>query len=209
MGVYHRRLHRAIGTRRWLGAPEGCGDARWWAAERREVADPRRFLLDFLPIQRRVRREGVSLHSIGYWSDVLPTWIGEREKMIVRYDPRDLSRIYLLGEDNQYYDLSYRDLGRPPISLWEHRLALKRLREEGRALVDETAIFRTIEAMRRIADDAVLASKTARRQRERRLRVVEGGQVDDARPALPAKADDQTEARPFNLDDIYPFEEWS
>ena len=63
-----------------------------------------------------------------------------------------------------------RDLRRPPISLWEHRLALKRLREGGRALVDEAAIFRAIEAMRVIADDAVLASKTARRQRERRLR---------------------------------------
>ena len=57
--------------------------------------------------------------------------------------------------------------GRPPISLWEHRLALKRLREEGRAQVDETAIFRTIEAMRAIADDASAASKTARRQRAR------------------------------------------
>jgi len=56
---------------------------------------------------------------------------------------------------------------------------------------------------------AVVASKTARRQRARRLRVVEGGQVDDARPALPAKVDDQPEARPFDLDDIYPFEEWS
>ena len=88
--------------------------------------------------------------------------------MIVRYDPRDLSRIYLLGPDDEYYDLAYRDLRRPPISLWEHRAALKRLREEGRALVDEEAIFRTVEAMRAIADDAVLASKTARRQRERR-----------------------------------------
>ena len=74
--------------------------------------------------------------------------------MIVRYDPRDLSRVYLLGPDGRYYDFSYRDLGRPPISLWEHRLALKRLREEGRAQVDETAIFRTIETMRAITDEA-------------------------------------------------------
>ena len=61
--------------------------------------------------------------------------------MIVRYDPRDLSRIYLLAPDGQYYDLTYRDLRHPPISLWEHRLALKRLREEGRLRVDEAAIF--------------------------------------------------------------------
>jgi putative transposase len=108
--------------------------------------------------------------------------------MIIRYDPRDLSRVYLLGPDRTYYDLSYRDLRRPPISLWEHRLASKRLREDGRALVDETAIFRTIETMRAIADDAILASKTARRQRERRRRVATPGR-SDLLPVEPDEAD--------------------
>jgi putative transposase len=27
--------------------------------------------------------------------------------MIVRYDPRNLSRIYLLGPDGRYYDIPY------------------------------------------------------------------------------------------------------
>lgn len=102
-----------------------------------------------------VRRDGVALHSIAYWADVLGTWIGHPGQMIIRYDPRDLSRIYLLGPDGIYYDLSYRDLRRPTISLWEHRLALKQLRKDSHARVDEEAIFRTIELMRTIADDAV------------------------------------------------------
>ena len=88
--------------------------------------------------------------------------------MIVRYDPRDLSRIYLLGPDGEYYDLAYRDLRRPPISLWEHRAALKRLREEGRAQIDEEAIFRAVAMMRSITDGASVATKNARRQPERR-----------------------------------------
>lgn len=171
VGVYHRELHRGIGVTplvAWERGIVGDGDRPGRGAPVL-VADPRRFLLDFLPFERRlVRREGIFLHSIGYWSDVLRTWIGERERMIVRYDPRDLSRIHLLAPDGRYYDLSYRDLGRPPISLWEHRLALKRLREEGRAAVDEAAIFQTIETMRGIADQASAASKSARRQRERR-----------------------------------------
>lgn len=91
--------------------------------------------------------------------------------MVVRYHPRDLSRTYLLAPDGHYYDLSYRDLRRPPISLWEHCPALKRLREEGRSYVDESAIFRAIERMRLITDDAVATRKLARRQRERRLRL--------------------------------------
>jgi putative transposase len=182
VGVYHRDLHRGIGMpplaawERGL-AGDGVQEGRGTPVA---VSDQRRFLIDFLPFERRlVRREGVFLHSISYWSDVLHTWVGEREKMLVRYDPRDLSRVYLLGPDGQYYDLTYSDLSRPPISLWEHRLALKRLREDGKAQVDEAAIFRTIETMRGIADQASAATKTARRQRARQTR----NEATSAKPA--------------------------
>jgi putative transposase len=157
-----------------------------------------------------VRRDGVALHSIAYWADVLSTWIGHPEPMIIRYDPRDLSRIYLRGPDGTYYDLSYRDLRRPPISLWEHRLALKLLHEGGRALVDETAIFRSIETMRTIADDAVLASKTARRQRERRKRIVPAEERSDLLPVEPDEGDNfrplSKELQPHER--MFPVEEW-
>ncbi len=209
-GVYHRELHRGLGVtplEAWRRGVVG-DDKVLGRGEPTAVTDPRRFLIDFLPMERRlVRRDGVALNSIRYWSDVLTTWIGHPEPMIVRYDPRDLSRIYLLGPDGTYYDLSYRDLGRPPISLWEHRLALKRLREEGRALVDEAAIFRAIETMRSIADEAVLASKTARRQRERRLRLVSGGVEPDPSEALSPV--DHVDADLPLQDRIFPFEEWS
>lgn len=211
-GVYHRDLHRGIGITplaAWKRGTTGDG-VTLGRGEPMAVADPRHFLIDFLPIaRRRVRRDGVALHSIAYWADVLSTWIGHPEPMIIRYDPRDLSRVYLLAPDSTYYDLSYRDLRRPPISLWEHRLALKRLREDSRALVDEAAIFRTIEAMRAIADDAVRASKTARRQRERRLRVVPGGR-SDLLPVEPDEADMlrqiSEELQPHER--MFPVEEW-
>lgn len=211
VGVYHREIHQALGTtplaaweQKMLGSPgaPGCGEPS-------AVADPRRFLLDFLPIEQRlVRREGVSLHSIHYWSDVLTTWVGDRQKMIVRFDPRDLSRIYLLGPDGTYYDLAYRDLRHPAISLWEQRLALKRLRDEGRTHVDEHSIFRTVEAMRRIADDAVIKSKAARRQRERRQRL---GQRPHGEASDQTKNSHFTEREaetPTRLDQIFPIEEW-
>jgi putative transposase len=209
-GVYHRELHRGLGVTPLEAWRRGIvGDEKTLGrGEPTAVTDPRRFLIDFLPMERRlVRRDGVALHSIRYWSDVLATWIGHKEQMIVRYDPRDLSRVYLLGPDGVYYGLSYRDLGHPPISLWEHRLALKRLREEGLALVDEAAIFRAVDAMRSIADEAVRASKTARRQRERRLRLVSGG-VEPDRPAAVRPANDVDLDLPLQ-DRIYPFEEWS
>ncbi len=177
-GVYHRTVHSALGTTPLAAWERGiAGDAASLGRGTPiAVPDPHRFLIDFLPLERRlIRREGISLHSISYWSDVLRAWIGVPEKMIVRYDPRDLSRIYLLGPDGRYYDIPYRDLGRPSVTLWEQRMALKRLREEGRSHVDESAIFRTIETLRKIADDAVRATKTIRRQQERRLRLIKGG----------------------------------
>ena len=150
-GEYHRNVHSALDMPPLTAWEQRVqrGANLPGHADPPAVTDPRRFLIDFLPIERRlVRRDGIVLNRIHYWSDALALWIGKPERMIVRYDPRDLSRIYLLAPNGHYYDVGYRDLSRPPISLWEHRLALKKLRETGRAFVDEAAIFRTIDAMR-------------------------------------------------------------
>jgi putative transposase len=124
--------------------------------------------------------------------------------MIVRYDPRDLSRIYLLGPDGNYYDLSYRDIRRAPISHWEHRRAVKRLREEGYSAVDEGAIFRTVERMRAVTDAASAATKGIRRERERRLRVASG----NVHPALSAVAPATEVSVSEGSSELYPVEEW-
>lgn len=215
-GVYHRQVHSALGTTPLAAWERGISGNATSLGRGTPIAapDPHRFLIDFLPIERRlIRREGISLHSISYWSDVLRAWIGVPEKMIVRYDPRDLSRIYLLGPDGRYYDIPYRDLGRPPVTLWEQRLALKRLREEGRSHVDENAIFRTIETMRKIAEEAVRTTKTIRRQQERRLRLIPGGRTDP-KNLVPVDAPGSNVEVP--VDDsstahlrILPFEEWT
>jgi len=212
-GVYHRTEHRSLNTTPIAAWERGIvGDASTPGSGRPPaVDDVRRFLIDFLPIERRlVRREGLQLHSIHYWSDILSVWIGEPEKMIVRYDPRDLSRVYLLSPDGQYFDIAYRDLRRPPISLWEQRLALKRLREERHPHIDEAAIFRTIDAMREIVDQAKTSSKMARRQRERRFRLIPGGR-DDATPPPdyepPVTVTEEPIRQPH--EDMLPVEEWT
>jgi putative transposase len=216
-GIYHCTPHATLGippAAAWKRGIEG-DDTTPGSGEPTSIADPRRFLIDFLPIERRqIRRDGVVLNRIHHLSDVLDTLIGEPDKMIVRYDPRDLSRVHLLAPDGQYYDLPYRELGRPPISLWEQRLALKRLREEGSRHVDEAAIFRTIEAIRKIVDEAKSATKTARRQRERRLQVIQGGRIDPlpgeaTQPQAPVAADeaDQSTVQPWER--MFPVEKWS
>ena len=174
VGVYHHDLHRGIGTTplaAWERGILGDGRARAGGADGsgRSSPLPDRLSADGAPACPPRRRVPAFDRLLGRRA-AAPGSASE-SAMIVRYDPRDLSRIYLLAPDGRYYDLSYRDLRRPQISLWEHRLALKRLREEGRAQVDENAIFTAIDAMRGIAERASAATKTARRQRERRLRL--------------------------------------
>jgi putative transposase len=207
-GVYHQVEHSS------LGLPPLAAWSRFSVEVpiAPEVTDPKRFLIDFLPLERRlIRREGLSLHSIHYWSDVLTSWIGEKERLIVRYDPRDLSRVYLRAPNGEYLDLSYRDIRRPPISLWEHRLAIRKLREEGRAHVDENAIFQAIDTMRRIAEEALHTTKAVRRQHERRMRLIRGGlgQDKEEAPAVDlgsTAASDGIERYPW--ENMLPVEEW-
>jgi putative transposase len=209
-GVYHNVEHRSLGVPpivAWNRAIVQVPPVP-------DVANPKSFLIDFLPLQRRlVRREGISLHSIHYWSDVLSAWIGERESMVVRFDPRDLSRIYLRAPNGEYLDIPYRDVRRPPISLWEHRLAIRKIREEGKAHIDETTIFRSIEAMRRITEEAMRTTKDARRQHERRLRLVQGGRdpaSGDASATEQMESDresaDRAALKPWEK--MLPVEEW-
>lgn len=209
-GIYHSKTHRALGVppmAKWQQGIVG-DDTRPGCGEPCTVADPRRFLIDFLPIAHRmIRRDGISLHHIHYWSDVLLRWVGTKEQRIVRYDPRDLSRIYVLVPDGQYIEVGYRDLRRAPISLWEHRQALRRLREKGRMQVDEAAVFATIDAMREIVEDAKVATKAARRRRERHMRLISTDRSDASPPAVSNDDDDALIGLPPA--NMLPFEKWS
>ncbi len=136
--------------------------------------DPRAFLIDFLPVIRRtLRRDGVVIDHIHYFSDALRPWIerdGPARRVVIRRDPRDLSRIYIHDpDDGGYLEVGYRELVRPPVSLWEHRLARARLRQQRSVEVDEAALFGAIEEMRTIEAQAQATTRTTRRNQARRL----------------------------------------
>ncbi|MEP5151861.1 Mu transposase C-terminal domain-containing protein, partial [Planktotalea sp.] len=63
---------------------------------------------------------------IGYWSDAFASMLGRGQgKVMVKYDPRDLSQIWVIDEDGHVIVARYRDLSHPRISLWESRRARK------------------------------------------------------------------------------------
>ena len=164
-GLHHLRWHHGIGTPPIVRWREGLARAPALPA------DPKRFLIDFLPVvRRRVRRQGVVVDAISYDSPALRLLAraGAHDRLLIRRDPRDLSRIHVFDAAlDAYQEIPYRTLSRPPITLWEHREAIRNLRQAGRAQVDEAAIFATIERMRAIATEAAGRSRAARRRQER------------------------------------------
>ncbi|MFF1818401.1 Mu transposase C-terminal domain-containing protein [Kribbella sp. NPDC058245] len=140
------------------------------------VSNETAFLIDFLPVIRRtITRSGFLVDHVQYYCDALKPWIAQRAqlgKFVLRRDPRDISRIWALDPDGTtYLPVPYRILSRPPISIWEQQAAISRLREQGRADVDEQALFATVAQMRDITDTAAATTRKARRDRERRTAV--------------------------------------
>jgi len=124
IGQYHRRKHRMLGA-----SPLSTWE-RYWT---RQVVTPRlppdlwRFRLDFLPLQRRiVGREGIELFGLRYSSGDLELEVDIGRQRVVRYDPRDLSYIYLERPKVAPLRVPLRDSRAPPLSLWELK-AIKRL----------------------------------------------------------------------------------
>ncbi|WP_192355559.1 Mu transposase C-terminal domain-containing protein [Mesorhizobium mediterraneum] len=134
--------------------------------------DADRFLQDFLPFEERsIRRDGVHLFGLRYWDDVLSPWAGRfPRRMRVRYDPRDLSCVFVEGPDGTNWPVRFADLRRPRITLGEHRIARAELKERGVKAVDEQLIFETVEKQRQLVDAAGHRTRSARRHAERRDR---------------------------------------
>jgi putative transposase len=205
--VYHNRLHSGIGMpplTAWKNGILGTAEAPGRGLPPR-IADRERFLIDFLPLERRaVSRSGVQLFHIDYYSDVLRPLIRDGHRYIVRYDPRDLSRVWLLSKDNEYYALPYRARQRPPISLWEHKTIVRKLQEEGRREVDAEAIFNQLDKMRTVVTEAAAKTKRARRQAER-IRQAPRSTPSPGRNAPMPLADIET---PLPPPKPYEVEEW-
>jgi putative transposase len=158
------------------------------------VTNESAFLVDFLPVIRRtLTRTGFVIDHVHYFADALKPWIARRANLarfVIRRDPRDLSRIWVLDPDGaSYLEVPYRTLSHPPVSIWEHRAALERLRAEGRAQVDEAALFRMVETMRAITDTAQTTTRKARRDAERRRERTTRPPAGTARLIPPAPAE--------------------
>jgi putative transposase len=160
LGPYHNEVHTVLGRTPAAAWREGIS-----AHAPRTPADAGSLLLDFLPFEERsVRRDGVRLFNIFYQDGALAHLVGVRDvRFRVKYDPRDLSAVFVELAAGDHIRVPYADISRPAVTLWEHREVSRRLHAEGRRTVDEHAIFEAIDEQRRILAEAFGRSKSARR----------------------------------------------
>jgi putative transposase len=160
LGPYHNEVHAALGT-----TPAAAWTAGAAAHAVRPPADPAGFVLDFLPFEERIiRRDGVRLFNVTYFDGALaPLLDANARKVRVKYDPRNISAVFVELPAGGHLRLPCADLGRPAVTLWEQRAAIQTLREAGRANVSEAAIFSAIAEQRRVLAEAEASSKAARR----------------------------------------------
>ncbi|PWT98396.1 MAG: transposase [Candidatus Melainabacteria bacterium] len=205
VGQYHQAIHRTLGRPPlavWNELTAG-------SAALRLPEDQKRFYCDFLPYaERRIGRDGIHLFNIRYWDNVLSCWSGRsRDDFVVRYDPRNLSTVFVQSPEGEFWPVRYANLGMPPVALWEWKAARKRLREQGRREYDERVVFDTVESKRLLLEEAVLKTKTARRQHQRVAEALRP--VDTKLPSRVQQTRVLTVPTKEETFEPYEIEEWS
>lgn len=175
------------------------------------VEDQERLELFLLPSEERtVQRHGVELDKIIYFHDILRHWVGKKDergkarKYMFKRNPRDISRLYFFDPDRQeYFAIPYRDLTRPPISLWDLDASKKRCKEKGINDPDEQQIFDAYADLRAIREESLAKTKRARREREAEKRRRKGSPTGKLNAAAPVAAPKVSSNSVIDIDDFY------
>ena len=128
-GVYHNSIHSSLGKSPLEVWKKAVSERK---SKIRQPSDIEQFFIEFLPGETRtLQRDGIRLFNIRYWDNVLSAMVGRiKQPMLVKYDPRNLERVYLQDLEGTYWRIPYLDLGLPPISLWELQEARRRLKDK-------------------------------------------------------------------------------
>jgi putative transposase len=173
----------------------------------RTAPDEDRFYLDFLPFRKRtVQRGGVAMFNINYSDGVLLTLLAKPSQLfMVRYDPRDMSRIYLRDPEGTYWPIPYSDLRLPAVTLSEIKAVRRQLLDAGHKRLTQNQVFEALDRQRDLVEKAAAKSKVARRNLERMRRGLGEAEV------VPKPTCTSSEASDKDAGPITPFavEEWS
>lgn len=167
--IYHLRIHKTLGTSPLLKYKEGLlgSDQVEGIGIPERISDEKKMYIDFLPPhERTIQDYGVAIDHVLYYSDILRPYINAAERpyvnaarqvkksFVFRRDPRDISKLYFFDPNLKcYFEIPYRNINRPSISIWELNASIKKLKL-AKENVDEDTIFRAYNSLKEIEQKA-------------------------------------------------------
>jgi putative transposase len=159
-GRYNEEIHSAL-----LRPPIAVWREHEASLALRMPKDRMAFWVSFLPdAHRTLRPDGIWLHDIPNWSNALSGQVGRaKSELLIKFDPRDVSRIFVQHPDSRFLEARARPLGFPAISLREWNQAKKALGGKGRKERNDEQITKTALAQRQLIEKAIAKTAAARR----------------------------------------------
>jgi len=170
IGIYHHTVHSSLNQtplRAWEQALKRHGT---WVLPQ-VPTDREAFLVRFLPsVLRTVTREGVRLFSLRFQCPELEHLIAAGRPRFVRYDPRDLSRIFVEDTEGRTLTAPLEDRHWPALSLWEWQEIRRQQCLKGREGGDAEWVARALRANQSLIADRAGAGRLRDRRRLERAR---------------------------------------
>lgn len=163
---YHERRHGGL----------GCSPRQAWEAMHRDQeiaprwpANFEQFYLSFLPWRRAtIQRQGVQLFTLEYCGPVLQELRRHMvEQVEVRYDPHDLSKVFVQSLEGLWIPVPSRYADCPRITLWEVEAERRRRRMLELGPARGWMIINEIVRRRALQANALKLTKSERVRRER------------------------------------------
>jgi putative transposase len=107
---YHHTPHRGLMGATPASAWQSLSDVRSPRQLRPGPEEAWEWLVHFMPLTyRTVQSDGVTMFHIRYWHPIFAAWRVEGRKLLVRYHPEDLSRIFVSARGKHYIEVRCAD----------------------------------------------------------------------------------------------------
>ena len=220
---YHKHIHSAIRMtpeKKYELGIFGDDDAPGRGLPEK-ISNEDYFKISLLPtIERTIQQFGVKIDNIVYYSDILRRWIKAKDKdnkakkFLFKRDPRDISVIWFYDPTiKNYFEVHYRNISYPPISIWDLRNIRKYLDDKHQKDYDETVLFKTYYKLQEIQKEAAKKTKTVRREQAAKEIRKNRKEFDDIKikstKNISIESNTNNETSTFNdlFKDIKPFDE--
>ena len=189
VNIYHKRTHHGIGMspeQKYYIGIFGDENTPGTGALPSIIENEEEIKIALLPsFYRSVQKNGITLDGISYYSDVLRTWIGKKDKeskrlkFKIKRDPMNIQSVYFYDpEIKEYFEIYYRKLNAPKMTLWDLYAAKRYLKEKHINEITEEDLF---DAYERLAEIELSAKESSKKQK---IRKSKSPKMTDLNPKL-------------------------